>query len=90
MLQSHALFHKGVDLAIADAHQIAQNSFTLPVSSKALVDDLIAKGLQAGGKEPTKTIKEDFMIVRNLQDPDGHNWAIMYLDLEKFKTLKDI
>jgi len=30
-------------------------------------------------------IDEGFMQVRNIEDPDGHLWGILYLDLEKFK-----
>ena len=48
---------------------------------------IIENGLQAGGTEPTQTIDEGFMQVRNIEDLDGHNWGIMFLDIDKFKKI---
>lgn len=28
------------------------------------------------------------MLVRNIQDLDGHNWGVIHLDLEKFKVMR--
>jgi predicted lactoylglutathione lyase len=28
------------------------------------------------------------MLVRNIEDLDGHQWAIMFLDTNKFKKLR--
>lgn len=44
------------------------------------------KGLEAGGTEPTALIDEGFLQLRNIEDPDGHNWGILFLDIEKFKN----
>ena len=45
------------------------------------------KGLKAGGTESIPMIDEVFMQVRNIEDLDGHNWGIIYLDIDKFKQM---
>jgi len=62
-------------------------TFTLPVESLDRVNEIIKKGLKAGGRESTPIIDEDFMQIRNIEDLDGHNWAIIYLNIEKFKKI---
>jgi predicted lactoylglutathione lyase len=70
----------------ASKHQIP--SFTLPVNSVHEVNEMIESGLLAGGKEPVGSINEGFMYLRSIEDVDGYMWAIMCLDIEKFKALK--
>ena len=41
--------------------------------------------IKAGGKESIPMIDEGFMQVRTIEDFDGHTWAIIYLDMEKFR-----
>lgn len=62
-------------------------TFTLPVESLEKVNKIMEDGLKAGGKEPTELIDEGFMQIRNIEDLDGHNWGIIFLDLEKFKKM---
>jgi predicted lactoylglutathione lyase len=33
-------------------------------------------------------INEDFMFLRSIEDVDGYIWGIMYLDTNRFKSLK--
>ena len=63
-------------------------SFTLPVESLKQVNDMIENGIKAGGVEPVPTINEDFMFLRSIEDVDGYIWGIMYLDTNKFESLK--
>ena len=41
-----------------------------------------------GGVEPVEAINKDFMVLRSIEDLDGYIWGIMYLDHNKFKSLK--
>jgi uncharacterized protein len=41
-----------------------------------------------GGTEPTQTIDEGFIQVRNIEDLDGHNWGVIFLDIDKFKNMR--
>lgn len=51
------------------------------------MNEMMEKGLKAGGIEPTEPIDEGFMQIRNLEDLDGHMWGIIFLDIEKFKKM---
>ena len=87
MLQSREMFKSGNKKNIADPKENTIATFTLPVESLDRVNEIIEKGLKAGGIEPTPILDEGFMQVRNIEDLDGHNWGIIYLDIEKFKQM---
>ncbi len=85
MLQSKAFFNLGNAKSIADIKNQLSASFTLPLQSQEHVNEMMEKALWAGGKESIAMIDEGFMIVRTLEDLDGHIWSIIYLDMEKYK-----
>jgi len=84
MLQTIEMFKSGNKKNIADPKENTTATFTLPVESLDRLNEIIENGLKAGGTEPTQTIDEGYMQVRNIEDLDGHNWGIIFLDIEKF------
>lgn len=89
MLQSKSFFNLGNKKSIADIERQLSATFTLPVESKTMVDKIIKNGLKAGGKEPITPINEDYMIVRAIEDLEGHIWSFIHLDTEKYKNSKN-
>ena len=87
MLQTLEMFKSGNKKNIADPKENTTATFTLPVESLEQLNEIIENGLKAGGTEPTKTIDEGFMQLRNLEDLDGHNWGIIYLNIDKFQEM---
>lgn len=87
MLQTYEMFKSGNKKDLPDAKKNAIATFTLPVESLAKVNEMIEKGIKAGGTESTPMIDEGFMQVRNIEDLDGYNWGIIYLDIDKFKQM---
>jgi len=85
MLQTIEMFKSGNKKNIADPKENTTATFTLPVESIHRLNEIIENALKAGGTEPMKTIDEGYMQVRNIEDLDGHNWGIIFLDIEKFK-----
>ncbi|HMS68287.1 MAG TPA: hypothetical protein PKD18_09110 [Saprospiraceae bacterium] len=85
MLQTLEMFKSGNVKNISDPKENVLATFTLPVESLDKVNEIIKNGLNAGGTESTPLIDEGFMQIRNLEDLDGHNWGIIYLDIDKFK-----
>ncbi|MBI3139383.1 MAG: glyoxalase/bleomycin resistance/extradiol dioxygenase family protein [Sphingobacteriales bacterium] len=85
MLQTYEMFKSGNKKHLPDTKQNAIATFTLPVESINRVNEIIKNGLKAGGAESPAMINEGFMLVRTIEDLDGHHWGIMYLDIEKFK-----
>lgn len=87
MLQTLEMSKKGGSKNIADPKKNRIATFTLPVESPGKVNEMMEKGLKAGGTEPTEPIDEGFMQIRNLEDLDGHMWGIVFLDIEKLKKM---
>ena len=88
MLQTVDMFKSGDRKNLADPKQNTIASFTLPVERLNQLNEIMESGLRAGGTEQKPAIDEGFMQVRNMEDPDGHLWGILFLDLEKFKKMK--
>ncbi len=87
MLQTAEMFRSGNKKNLADPKENTIATFTLPVESIEKLNEMIENGLAAGGTAPTPTIDEGFMQLRNIEDLDGHNWGIIYLDIDKFKKM---
>lgn len=85
MLHTYEMFKSGNKKELPDTKHYTIATFTLPVESLERVNEIIDNGLKAGGIEPTPMTDEGFMQVRNIEDLDGHNWGIIYLDIDKFK-----
>lgn len=88
MLQSYKMFTAGNKKALADATKTAIATFTLPAESIERLHEIVENGIRAGGKAPSPMVDEGFMQVRNIEDLDGHNWGIIFLDLAKFKAMR--
>jgi len=89
MLQSFAFFNSGSNKAIANPKNSTTASFTLPVDSMEVLNRMVEKGIRAGGNEPIPLRDEGFMKIRTMEDPDGHSWSIIHLDMEKFLEFKN-
>ncbi len=87
MLQTYEMFRSGNKKKLPDPQQNTIATFTIPVESIARVNEIIENGLAAGGKETIPLLDEGFMQVRNIEDPDGHHWGFIYLDIDKFKQM---
>jgi predicted lactoylglutathione lyase len=87
MLQSYDMFQSGNTKKIANPKENTIATFTLPVANLDQLNVIVDNGLKAGGTEPTPLLDEGFMQVRNIEDLDGHQWGIIYLDMDKFKAM---
>ncbi|MCR9014390.1 glyoxalase/bleomycin resistance/extradiol dioxygenase family protein [Aquiflexum gelatinilyticum] len=84
MLQTMEVFRLYNRKTISDPKTYINASFTLPVEGLDQVNEILNKGLEAGGKEPIPMIDEGYMQIRRIEDLDGHTWDIIYLDRVKF------
>lgn len=82
MLLTHDFWKTFTDRAIPDAHQSAQVFLCLSQDSRAAVDAIVAKAGAAGGKaEPTPTQDHGFMYGSSFEDPDGHIWENVWMNM---------
>ena len=83
MLLTHAKWADFTTKTIPDAHTTAQVLLCLSADSREEVDGQVDKAVKAGGKaDPTPTQDFGFMYGRSFEDPDGHIWEIMWMDVE--------
>jgi predicted lactoylglutathione lyase len=86
MLQEKEVFRAYNKKIIPDTKSNNTVSFTLPVESFDRVNEIVEKGLKAGGIETIPMINEGYMQIRRIEDIDGHTWDIIFLDLDKFQN----
>lgn len=87
MLLTHDKFRQFTPKAIADARTTSEVLICVSADSRDEVDGLVRKAIAAGGKgDPTPTQDFGFMYGRSYEDPDGHIWEVMWMDMEAAKT----
>jgi hypothetical protein len=83
MLLTHDKFRQFTAKKIADAKTACEVLICLSADSRAAVDDVVGKGQRAGGvADPSPKQDFGFMYGRSLEDPDGHIWEVMWMDVE--------
>ncbi len=80
MLLTHAKWKTFTSKPIADTHKTASVAIALALDSKRAVDDMTAKAVKAGGKEPSPKQDHGFMVQRTFEDLDGHTWEPFWMD----------
>lgn len=85
MLQSQEMLKRYMKKQKPDSSKYQTASYTLPVESFEKVNEIIDRGLKAGGTEPRPMIDEGYMQIRTIEDFDGHTWDIIHLDMKKFR-----
>ena len=82
MLLTHEFWKTFTDRAIPNAHETAQVFLCLSHDSRESVDAIVAQAGAAGGKaEPTPTQDHGFMYGRSFEDPDGHIWENVFMNM---------
>ncbi|MEH0197882.1 VOC family protein [Caulobacter sp. CCNWLY153] len=81
MLLTHDKFRQFITGEIGDAHAATEVLTCLSAESREEVDDLLAKALANGGKAWKPIMDMGPMYGASFQDPDGHVWELMYMDM---------
>lgn len=83
MLLTHERFNSFTPKTVADTHTTAQALFCVSADSRDAVTAMVDQAVAAGGtSDPTP--KQDmggFMFGRSFEDPDGHIWEVMWMDV---------
>ena len=86
MLLTHDKFSQFTPKRIADSHATSEVLIALSADSCEAVDEITEKALAAGGREPREKQDFGFMYGRSFEDPDGHIWEPMWMDLGAFQA----
>jgi uncharacterized protein len=82
MLLTHDKFRQFTSKRIADARETTEVLLAISADSREAVDDIVEKALAAGGREPRAPEDHGWMYGRSFEDPDGHVWEPMWMDVE--------
>ena len=82
MLLTHDFWKTFTGKTIPNAHDTAQVLLCLGQDSKEAVEAIVGKAVAAGGKaDPTPKQDMGFMYGRSFEDPDGHIWENVYMNM---------
>lgn len=83
MLLTHDKFRQFTTKAIADARSSTEVLICISADSRDEVDNVVARAAASGGRaDPGPKQDYGFMYGRSFEDPDGHIWEIMWMDIE--------
>ncbi|MCB5174900.1 VOC family protein [Microvirga lenta] len=87
MLLTHDKFRQFTPKAIADAKATSEVLICISADSREAVDETLAKAAAAGGTaDPGPKQDYGFMYGRSFEDPDGHIWEVMWMDVKAAKN----
>ena len=82
MLLSHERYRDFTSKTIPDAKTNAQVLLCLSMDSREACDAAVDTAVRSGGSaDPTPRQDHGFMYGRSYEDPDGHIWEVMWMDL---------
>jgi predicted lactoylglutathione lyase len=83
MLLTHDKFRQFTPKKIADAKTSSEVLICVSAESRDAVDDVVGRVKAAGGAaDPSPKQDFGFMYGRSFEDPDGHIWEVMWMDVE--------
>lgn len=84
MILTHEKFQSFTNKKIIDAKQSVGVLNSLSLTSLEEVGAFAEKALKAGGREYREAQDYGFMQMRSVEDLDGNNWEVFYMDMSKF------
>jgi predicted lactoylglutathione lyase len=83
MLLTHDKFRQFTPKKIADAKNSSEVLICISADSRDAIDAVVGKAGTAGGiADPSPKQDFGYMYGRSFEDPDGHIWEVMWMDLE--------
>ena len=83
MLLTHEKYSQFTTKKIVDAKTSSEVLICLSADSRDAVDAMVGKAQRGGGRiDPSPQQDYGFMYGRSFEDPDGHIWEVMWMDVE--------
>ena len=80
MLLTEPFFRTFSDREPVDPKRYTGSLFALSCRSRAEVDEIVRKAIDAGGSHAKDPIDEGFMYGWSFYDIDGHHWEVLWMD----------
>ena len=85
MLLTKAKFAEFTTKSLVDSATQTEVLVAVSAESREGVDELADAALASGGSTANDAIDYAFMYGRSFQDPDGHIWEVMWMDVPAFE-----
>lgn len=79
MLLVEEFFQKFTQKQLTDARAATEVIVAISADSKAEVDEMVHKAIEAGGTASNDKMDNEYMYGWSFQDMDGHLWEVMYM-----------
>jgi hypothetical protein len=80
MLLTEPFFRGFTKRELCDTSRSTEAMFALSCESKAEVDQIVRKAIDAGGSHAMEAQDHGFMYGWSFYDLDGHHWEVMWMD----------
>ncbi len=81
MLLVEKFFKTFTKKEICDATKSTEVILALSADSREKVDEMVGKAIEAGGTTYSEPQDHGWMYQKSFQDLDGHQWEIIYMDM---------
>jgi len=81
MILTHDKFRQFTPRPISDAKAGTEVLLCISADSREAVDEIAEAAIGAGGREVREPQDHGFMYGRSFEDPDGHIWEPMWMDM---------
>jgi uncharacterized protein len=79
MLLVEPFFRTFTKKELCDTSTRTEGIFALSCGSRAEVDELVRKAIQAGGSAAMPPVDHGFMYSSSFYDLDGHHWEVLWM-----------
>jgi predicted lactoylglutathione lyase len=86
MLLTHDKFRQFTPKPIADAKTSSEVLICISAESRDAVDAMVEKARDGGTVDPAPKQEYGFMYGRSFEDPDGHIWEVIWMDMDAAKA----
>jgi predicted lactoylglutathione lyase len=87
MVLTHDKFRQFTPRPIADARAASEVLLCLSAESREAVDEMVGAAAASGGvADPGFKQDHGFMYGRSFEDPDGHIWEVMWMDVQAMQS----
>lgn len=80
MLLTEPFFRGFTDNEICDTTKNTEALLALSCTSRAEVDQMVRKAIDAGGRHAKDAMDHGFMYAWSFYDLDGHHWEVLWMD----------
>ncbi|SDY23553.1 hypothetical protein SAMN05421736_101737 [Evansella caseinilytica] len=85
MLLQEEFFQSFTNQPVTDTATSREVIIAISADSRAQVDEIVTKAIEAGGKPANDSLDHGFMYSWSFQDVDGHLWEVLYMEQQDEK-----